>query len=96
MRTFDQLNQDEQMFAVDEMVDNIINSIAEGFVPDCFIDFSDEIEAMWDEENDDEFNYLADTIGLNQAMKVAMLHQAGEMAKRAIYLEDGDITVRLS
>jgi hypothetical protein len=100
MKNFEQLTQEEQMFAVEEMVDTIVLSTLDGMIPDCFLKFQDEVDDVFVEEqsdNEDEMeDAIRETIEANKEMKLAMLHQAGAMAKRAIYLEDGDITVRLS
>ena len=100
MKTFDQLSQDQQMWAVEEMSSTIIHTTLEGIVPPCFHDFAREIDAVFD-ETDDTVSiwqmepHLRTKIDNDPAMKLAMLHQAGNMAKRAIYLEEDDITLRL-
>lgn len=99
MRTFEQLTQDEQMFAVEEIIDNIVLSTLDGFVPDCFLQFQQLIDDVYRNESHESEAEMEDAIRTlienNQSMKVAILHQAGAMAKKALYLEDGDITVRL-
>lgn len=100
MKRFEELSQDQQMHAVEDMADQIIYTTMEGIIPPCFHDFAREINTVFDQTEDTISiwavePYLRDKIESIHAMKLAMLHEAGKMAKRAIYLEEGDITLRI-
>jgi hypothetical protein len=100
MKKFEELSQDQQLRAVKNMADSIIYTVLEGLVPPCFQDFTYEIDAAFNEnmELDSIWSvepYLRSKIESIPAMKLAMLHEAGKMAKKVFYLEEGDVAVRI-
>lgn len=102
MKRFDELSQDQQMDAVDDMADSIIFTTLDGIVLPCFANFTDEIDQVFDQAEthpaysiEDVETPLRFKIENTPAMKLSLLHEAGRMAQVAFYIEDDDLVVRL-
>jgi hypothetical protein len=97
MRTFEQLTQDEQMQAVEMLVDEIVRMAAGGETPVCFEDFSEQLEEVMDEISFDDSaeDAVRNKIESDYSMKLAMLRHAGKIAKQAFYPEDDEFIIRL-
>jgi hypothetical protein len=97
MRTFEQLTQDEQMQAVETLVDDIVRMAASGGTPICFQNFSEQLEEVMDEISFDDSaeDAVRNKIESDYPMKLAMLRHAGTIAKRAFYPEAYEMIIRL-
>lgn len=95
MKTFDQLTQDHQMLAVEQVIDDMVSTTLNGILPACFLPFISEIDQTLSAAFLSKEAMLRQLIEQRKDIKIAMLHQAGRTAKRTVYLEDGDLTVRL-
>ena len=102
MKRFDDLSQDWQMKVVDEMADSIIFSTLDGITLPCFENFAVEINQFLNQAGaypayctNDAKLQLRHKIENIPAIKLAMLHEAGRMARKAFYIENGDLVMRL-
>lgn len=86
MRTFDQLTQDEQMEAVDAIVELLITSTVNGYTPECFRSYQSLIDSVISISPPDlAKDRLLQALDYKRDMYVSMLHQAGKIAKVSYY-----------
>lgn len=100
MRNFDHLSQDEQMQAVDQMRKDILEMALGGSLPACWEPFQYEVEGAHADANANDTpwfagQYLMERLDANRDMELAMLHQAGKVAKMAWYPDDDEFIIRL-
>ena len=86
MRNFEQLSQDEQMQAVDDIIELLIISTVNGYTPECFRSYQSLIDSIISISPPDlAKDRLLQALDLKREMRVAMLHQAGQIAKVSYY-----------
>lgn len=93
MRRFQELSQDEQMLAVEHFVQHLIECTVNGYVPVCFEAYQPTLDTLFDQTFDIK-KLLLDHLENDRPMKVSMLHQASDIAKKSWYVEYGDIVVQ--
>ncbi len=86
MRNFDQLSQDEQMKAVDDITELLITSTVNGYTPECFRSYQTLVDSIISISPPDlARDRLLQALDVKREMRVAMLHQAGQIAKASYY-----------
>lgn len=80
-------------------MDEIVAAVASGIVPACLQNFTDDIEVAFQVVEQvhpwDVADRFQRRMEMNQDIKVSMLHEAGRMAKKVYYLEEGETAIRL-